>query len=59
MKFGELPALGIWQDAVTGHEVQVDEKFTGLEEVVEPHGVRVYLSDAPITHPGFVELLEP
>ncbi len=57
MKFGQLPANGIWKDAVTGHEVRVDEGFAGLEEEIAPHGVRVYLNDAPITHPDFLELL--
>ena len=58
MKFGQLPANGIWKDAVTGHEVRVDESFAGLEEAIAPHGVRVYLNDAPITHPDFLELLD-
>jgi len=58
MTFGQLPAKGSWTDAVTGHVVQVDDDFAGLAEMVEPHGVRVYLSDAPITHPRFIELLE-
>ena len=58
MKFGELPAEGTWRDAVTGHEIQVDADFAGLEEAIAPHGVRVYLSDAPITNPGFLELLD-
>jgi len=57
MRFGQLPANGTWKDAVTGHVVQVDEDFTGLAEEVAPHGVRVYLSDAPVSHPHFVELL--
>ena len=58
MEFGQLPAEGTWKDAVTGHVVQVDENFTGLAEDIAPHGVRVYLNDAPLTHPGFVELLD-
>ena len=58
MKFGQLPAFGTWKDAVTGHEVQVNEDFEGLEEDIAPHGVRVYLSDAPITNAKFLELLD-
>ncbi len=58
MKFGQLPADGTWKDAVTGHEVVVDEDFKGLEEEVAPHGVRVYLNDTPITNPRFLELLD-
>jgi cyclomaltodextrin glucanotransferase len=58
MTFGQLPANGLWKDAVTGHEVQVDDDFAGLEVEVAPHGVRVYLSDAPVTHPEFIELLD-
>lgn len=58
MEFGELPAAGTWKDAVTGHVLEVDENFTGLKEEIAPHGVRVYLNDAPITHPDFVELLD-
>ena len=58
MEFGQLPAEGAWKDAVTGHVVQVDDGFTGLVEEIAPHGVRVYLNDAPLTHPGFVALLD-
>ena len=58
MKFGQLPAQGAWTDAVTGHVVQVDDDFAGLAEEIAPHSVRVYFSDAPITHPGFTELLD-
>jgi cyclomaltodextrin glucanotransferase len=58
MRFGQLPANGAWKDAVTGHAIQVDEGFGGLRAEVAPHGVRVYLSDAPLTHPGFVAMLE-
>ncbi len=58
MKFGQLPANGTWKDAVTGHEVQVDENFAGLEEDIAPHGVRVYLNDTPITNPEFLALLD-
>jgi cyclomaltodextrin glucanotransferase len=58
MSFGQLPAHGAWRDAVTGHVVQVDEDFAGLAEEIEPHSVRVYLSDAPFTDPRFVELLD-
>jgi len=58
MKFGQLPANGAWEDAVTGHIVQVDDDFAGLAEEIAPHSVRVYLSDAPITRPGFMELLD-
>ena len=58
MKFGQLPANGAWKDAVTGQIVQVDDDFAGLAEEIAPHGVRVYLNDAPITHPGFMELLD-
>ncbi|MDJ0750260.1 MAG: alpha-amylase family glycosyl hydrolase [Woeseiaceae bacterium] len=57
MKFGQLPANGTWTDAVTGHEIQVDEDFAGLEEEIAPNGVRVYLTDAPISDPRFVNLL--
>jgi cyclomaltodextrin glucanotransferase len=58
MTFGRLPAEGTWRDAVTGHVVQVDENFAGLAEELAPHSVRVYLSAAPITDPGFVQLLD-
>jgi cyclomaltodextrin glucanotransferase len=58
MKFGQLPANGAWTDAVTGHVVMVDDDFAGLTQEIAPHGVRVYLSDAPITHPDFVGLLD-
>lgn len=58
MTIGQLPANGSWKDAVTGHVVQVDEDFAGLAEEIAPHSVRVYLSDAPITHPEFVKLLD-
>lgn len=58
MEFGQLPVDGTWKDAVTGHVVEVDEDFAGLVEDVAPHGVRVYLNNAPITHPGFLELLD-
>ena len=58
MRFGQLPAKGAWTDAVTGQTVQVDDDFAGLEEEVPPHGVRVYLSNAAITQPAFIELLE-
>ena len=58
MQFGQLPAKGTWTDAVTGHVVEVDEDFAGLAEEIAPHGVRVYLTDAPITHPDFVSLLD-
>ena len=58
MKFGQLPADGTWTDAVTGHEVQVDEDFAGLEEAIAPQGVRVYLNDTPITNAEFLELLD-
>lgn len=58
MTFGQLPANGAWKDAVTGHVVQVDDDFAGLVEEIAPHSVRVYLNDAPITHPDFVELLD-
>jgi cyclomaltodextrin glucanotransferase len=57
MTFGQLPANGLWKDAVTGDAVQVDEDFAGFEEEIAPHSVRVYLSDAPITHPEFVKVL--
>ena len=57
MKFGQLPANGTWKDAVTGHEVRVDEDFAGLDEEIAPHGVRVYLNDTPITDPRFLKLL--
>ena len=57
MKFGRLPVNGAWKDAVTGHVVQVDEDFAGLAEEIAPHSVRVYLSDAPVTDPEFVGLL--
>jgi cyclomaltodextrin glucanotransferase len=57
MVFGQLPANGAWIDAVTGHAIQVDENFGGLRAEIAPHGVRVYLSDAPLTHPGFVATL--
>ncbi|RZV37518.1 MAG: cyclomaltodextrin glucanotransferase [Chromatiales bacterium] len=58
MEFGQLPASGAWKDAVTGHIVQVDDDFTGLVQEIAPHGVRVYLNDAPLTHPEFVKLLD-
>jgi cyclomaltodextrin glucanotransferase len=58
MTHGQLPADGVWKDAVTGHVVEVDDNFTELVAEVAPHGVRVYLSDAPVTHPGFIELLD-
>ena len=58
MEFGQLPAQGTWTDAVTGHVVEVDEDFAGLVEEIAPHSVRVYLSDEPITNPGFLELLD-
>ena len=43
---------------MTGHVVQVDDDFTGLVQEIAPHGVRVYLNDAPLTHPEFVKLLD-
>ena len=58
MTFGQLPANGSWKDAVTGHVVQVDEDFAGLAVEIAPHSVRVYLSDAAITQPEFVKLLD-
>ncbi len=58
MEFGQLPANGAWKDAVTGHIVQVDDDFTGLVQEIAPHGVRVYLNDAPLTHTEFVKLLD-
>ena len=58
MEFGQLPGKGVWKDAVTGHVVEVDDDFVGLAAEIAPHGLRVYLSDAPISHPGFVTLLD-
>ncbi|MDJ0708855.1 MAG: alpha-amylase family glycosyl hydrolase [Woeseiaceae bacterium] len=58
MRFGQLPANGAWKDAVSGHEVWVNDDFAGLEEEIAPHGVRVYLTDAPITNPEFLQLLD-
>ena len=58
MTFGRLPASGAWKDAVTGHAVQVDEDFAGLAGEIAPHGVRVYLNDAPVTDPQFTALLD-
>lgn len=58
MKFGRLPANGVWKDAVTGHAVDVDDEFAGLVEDIAPHGVRVYLNEAPLTDAEFIVLLE-
>lgn len=58
MEFGQLPANGVWKDAVTGHAIKVDRNVTGLRAEIAPHGVRVYLSDAPLTQPEFVATLE-
>jgi cyclomaltodextrin glucanotransferase len=58
MEFGQLPANGVWKDAVTGHAIEVDRNVTGLRAEIAPHGVRVYLSDAPLTQPEFVATLE-
>jgi hypothetical protein len=38
--------------------VHVDEDFAGLAEEIAPHSVRVYLSDAPVTDPDFLALLD-
>ncbi len=46
---------GAWRDVVSGEQVQVQRDFA---TAVPAHGVRVLLSDAPITDPALRKQLD-
>jgi len=54
----DLPAFGIWRDAVTGEMVDVSESSPRLTAQVDAHGVRVFLLDGLVTDAEFLQKLD-
>lgn len=49
---------GSWRDAMSGERITVDPANAAIEATVPAHGVRVFLSDAPVSNAALAEELQ-